>query len=405
MSKRNSKNPPHTFKSSSGTFYYERIVNHQRFRESLRTKSVLVAKEKAHAIDVEVDNQILRNNQLKRNYLINASTENLTKIFHLSIPPLSLVTPTPIKGVTFPNPQPETAKAVKAVKKSTSAITMADVYARYMLAQVSKDIGVNTKGKKDRIRDIILDELKVETPVQLVTQKTLNDFKAFMDEYGYAGDTRNTYVKEYRTLLNWMVKQEIITATDVGKLEFGKQAKSQPRDFTLSREQVFAAIDTFRDLKFRLYFLTLWYTCARPGEVLGLKPLHFDLKAGTVSYIQNKTEKAKTVNVPDGYVKELEVYITANAFDRDGLLFPDLAAHHITGAWKSACKQAGIVLPIGIGAYCIRHSRVTDIAVKSNGNVDLIRLYSGDNIETAMKHYTNTTTEHYKDVMAAIDGK
>lgn len=388
------KNPPHTFRESqTGIFYYERIIKGKRFRKSLHTKFANEARSKAKAIDNELDKQIDGLKVFQWNYELNPSVENLTKMSFY-------------EGVVLEHFTGKPRPPLKVGQSpATDAISLDEMYASYFVTQTGKEVGANALAKKYRIKDILIKELEIEDTTQLVTQGTINRFKSYMTEKGYSPDTRNTYLKELRTVFNWLSKQDYISTLTIEKLEFGRQTNPRVRDFTLSKEEVFTVIAGIGEKLYSLYFKTLWYVCGRPSEIIALKPLNLDLDKLEVSYMQDKTEKDKTVTVPTDLMKELSAYIMDNKIGESDRLFPGLTAERVRKAWQAACKVAGIELPAGIGAYVIRHSRVTDIALKSNTNVKLIELYSGDKPETALKHYTNTKKDDFKDIMAAIDGE
>ncbi len=182
-------------------------------------------------------------------------------------------------------------------------------------------------------------------------------------------------------------------------------------------ERFFSVID---DERFYMMYSLQLYLALRIGEVVGLKLENLDLDRESVLIYERKTRRVVEKKIPKQFIPILYDYILRwkeKIMLSGGYLFPrDKGEGHITYNFARTkfyryLKRAGLVKIYGyskngkplyvLGTHSLRRTGITMMAKAFNGNVFLLRVFSGHKTIKSLEKYVYITDK--ETVWSAVD--
>lgn len=160
----------------------------------------------------------------------------------------------------------------------------------------------------------------------------------------------------------------------------------------------------------RAFLITLYYTGARPVELLQLKPKDFEKKKTylTIKIPTAKRGVSRTLSLPlsKKYVNELFKYATS-LFD-DVYIFYDLISHKIRyyDTKKGDRKQYTIITDrvyyyikkwLGVNPYFLRHSRLSSLS-ENDASINELMLFKGAKDVNSISPYLHMSSKLSKQI-------
>lgn len=141
--------------------------------------------------------------------------------------------------------------------------------------------------------------------------------------------------------------------------------------------------------------LMLLYTLAlRRNEALSLDLVHFDSRAAKVKVLRKRKREREDKSLPPATLKALRAWVAVRGRE-PGPLFCSfrngVPQGRLTGdGLHDMMAKWGVDLDILLRPHGLRHSAITDVLDRTNGNVRAARKFSGHaNVETLIKYDDN----------------
>lgn len=213
-----------------------------------------------------------------------------------------------------------------------------------------------------------------------ITKVDVKDFLDRMLEKGAAGNTINVYLNALKFLYTEVFNRRLMV-----RIRYSKVPKKMP--VFLTKEEVLALIAAIGNPKHRLMVKLMYSAGLRVGELVRLKPEHFEF-SGNYGWVRlGKGAKDRPFIVAESIKNELRDYMVANNISHDGWLFlgnngNQMSIASVQKIIKKAAKKAGIKKRVH--PHALRHSFATHIIQDGNDVVSLQSLLGHKSPETTM---------------------
>ena len=339
------------YKRSNGYYYVQININGQSIQKSLKTQSIILAKDLYHVI--------LR--------------EHLLKSWFSPVVPLPAVPPSQLNPVK--------------VKQTPSFEKM---YLKYLEHCKTNDLSKRTiEAKQHALR--LFKQHKIDSFSNLNT-KNLDKFWECM-KTTYKNDSIRKISADLKVFLNFCIKHGVYTADELNRLNFPSLTTNiRDKIYTPTQWQQIQSM-VAHDKDFLLYLTMLYYTGCRPSEIVDLNRDDID-DNGSIKIYQNKVKKYKYVNIPPVILEEL-------------LVFEDkIFRGHGRQSEFYGKKFKKIRLAMGLNTdyslYTFRHTFATNL-LNMTSDIHLVSKALGhSNIMITSKHYANRSNKDIHDKVSIL---
>lgn len=196
-------------------------------------------------------------------------------------------------------------------------------------------------------------------------------------------------ITHLKAFLNFCVKKDYFSLYDLKKIDFMKTPKPKKRKSVISDSDISKILEFCHnkgDLDFMYYLLTLYFTGARPNEIIKITYKDIDFENENVSIWMNKTQRHKTVSLNKTFLNELMQLIKLNDLT-NGCLFLGSIKHKEFYSKKFKELRQELQLPEHYTLYLFRHTAGTK-ALDFSQNIHLVQEFLGhEDIRTTQKYY------------------
>jgi integrase len=240
----------------------------------------------------------------------------------------------------------------------------------------------------------------LETGLPPFTQKNINEIiKYYQKEKNYRNDSINKFVNAIKAFLNYLIKQGKFSRDNYEKLNFIK-FQGKIRDTIITEadlEKIRQAIKP--DTDFSLFIDAHYEFANRPAETTILKVKDIDFEKKEIKIYMPKVKKTKTLPIPDTLFIRLAKKCKGK--NLNDYIF-DFAENE--GKYSRIFKNLKEKLKLNpeYTLYTFRHTRITELARKTNVDLKILKSYGGWSDLEMLKFYDNRNTD---DIRHKVYGK
>ena len=286
--------------------------------------------------------------------------------------------------------------------EATTSTTFDEAYAMYEhyytnVAGLGLQTIYNKKKKRNKYFHCF-DNIKISK----LKQVDIEDWRS--RETGHLSQTTiNDLEKELSAFFNWCVKNDVITSSPMKNYKKTKKSTKKMRYWTEEEFKYFLTGLKPEDEKYKLLYITLFYTGLRIGELLGLQ--YEDIRGNelvlshTLKYTKDTgyylSEEFKTTNSK----RVVPIPEWLDLGEGTGVIF-DVSFTSVRDKKKKACERLGIE-PIRVHDF--RHSYA---AMLINKGVDIYvikELLGHDTIATTLNIYGHLYDDKRKEISKLFD--
>jgi len=249
--------------------------------------------------------------------------------------------------------------------------------------------------------------------IELITLKDLRDYLQLLNHSDRLTYTRNGLKAHIKKFLRWKFRDWPIRFDELRDIKSKKIKINEQKinDTTLlKKEQIDAILTAEESLIRKTFFLTLYESGARPGELSQIKwkNIKFEVKEGLseIFIYAPKTEKARTVYVQQAthLLQQLrkrtpkeQTYVFSSIYK--GKEKP--IAKVTSGRWV---QDMGKKIGLNIYPYLLRHTRATELYLLAKQNKiskDAVLAFMGHS-EDMEEVYTHLSTDQVKAITKTV---
>lgn len=243
-----------------------------------------------------------------------------------------------------------------------------------------------------------LDMNEIHLAPERVTQKHIESFLKWVSEIGLNARSQSRIISGIKAFYNYLLLEEIITASPVELVETPKIGRKLPEVLTIEEiDKIIAIIDlsTPEGLRNKAILETLYSCGLRVSELIGLQISHLLLDEGFVRVV-GKGDKERITPIGGAAIKHITIYIehVRNHLPKidkasEDILFLNRRGKQLSRVMiftiiKNLAQQAGINKTVS--PHTFRHSFATHLV---DGGADLRA------VQEMLGHESITTTEIY----------
>lgn len=243
-----------------------------------------------------------------------------------------------------------------------------------------------------------LDMSEIHLAPEKVTQKHVESFLKWVSEIGLNARSQSRIISGVKAFYNYLLLEEIITASPVELIETPKVGRKLPEVLTIEEiDKIIAVIDlsTPEGLRNKAILETLYSCGLRVSELIGLQISHLLLDEGFVRVV-GKGDKERITPIGGAAIKHITIYIehVRNHLPKidkasEDILFLNRRGKQLSRVMiftiiKKLTQQAGINKTVS--PHTFRHSFATHLV---DGGADLRA------VQEMLGHESITTTEIY----------
>jgi integrase len=238
--------------------------------------------------------------------------------------------------------------------------------------------------------------------VDTLTRMDLETVRENCRRKGWGITSINQCTSKLNAAFNWCVQQDLIGENPWAKYKRIGGGKYKPRSGTL---EDFAKLFPVLPPWLQWAAKTAIALCLRPGiaELFSLQWSAFNWKEQSVTVFMSKVNSTKLVFPPAGYMQEAWERFQADKVRGYTLvcrnrLNRSVVASTYVAAWLTACKRAGVSMPM----YALRHIAATEMLA---GGADLAAVAAQlghRNMTTTASFYTHALASSQRRAAAAL---
>lgn len=155
------------------------------------------------------------------------------------------------------------------------------------------------------------------------------------------------------------------------------------------------------------WFLVMYYTGFRPGDLFGLRWEHVNLDFFTIRKVIEKIAHhhpdPMTFPLSTAAVKVLKIWHRQQGGPKTGLVFPSgrngkrMSSTAMQKPWATIRKLAG--LPGGLVLYSLRHNFASQLVMAGVDLLTVSRLMAHTDIQTTIKYYAHLRPDHSRNAV------
>jgi integrase len=182
------------------------------------------------------------------------------------------------------------------------------------------------------------------------------------------------------------------------------EGADKKRRIYLDRAQRIDLLDAAEELfpQLKAFLRGLCLVPIRPGALAALDVQNFEKRTRSLLIGKDKANHERTITLPT----ETAAFFAQQCNGKSPMapVFDNLYGHHWNkDQWKKPLKKAARAarLPLGVTAYTLRHSVITDLVQTGLDTLTIAQL-SGTSVAMIEKHYAHLTREHSQKALAAL---
>lgn len=219
--------------------------------------------------------------------------------------------------------------------------------------------------------------------------------------------TFNNYRGFLKLMFNWMMDKQFIRENPAMKLRPKKETE-KTRIIIMNERDRIDIKKYFRETDFNMYIavMLVYHNLLRPGEVVELKPIHFDMKNQTIRIDPDnaKNGKRRFSTIPDLLMKDLEEWNFNGARSNQYIFGKDMVPgkeplnpKRLAKKWSK--MRLRLDLPKEYQLYSLRDTGIVDL-LRQNTPVNDVMLQAGhsslDMTTVYIKHFLPQGIENIK---------
>jgi len=226
---------------------------------------------------------------------------------------------------------------------------------------------------------------------------SLSHVEMFLSTLSVSDRSLSLYSYAISSFLNFIGKPELAALVPVTKYSI-----SEPK--WLPRREIFNIIARVKDPKDKVMLETAYELALRVGEVVNIKwsDIDFENKTITIERLKKKKKEKKVKPVSDDLLEKIKKLPRVSEY-----VFPSyggkgyggwhkMSTQYAEKVFRDAAKKAGYE---GYTFHSLRHSKSTEVAAKTNGNiVEICKVTDHDDPRNVLI-YVHIAMEHLRDIM------
>ncbi len=212
--------------------------------------------------------------------------------------------------------------------------------------------------------------------------------------YTFQNQTISALKKFYLTMFNRDLEAE--------HLERPRKIDALPK--VMSKGDLQRFFNSIKNIKHRMAFETIYAYGLRRSELLNLKLQHIDTKRGTISIINSKGKKDRTLPISTRWLEKLrnyypsykpQVYLIEGRYSGESI-----TASSLQQIFKRTLKTCKINRPFTI--HCLRHSYATHL-LENGTDLRYIQELLGHKSSRTTEIYTHVSNNRLKQIKSPFD--
>lgn len=291
------------------------------------------------------------------------------------------------------------ARAVDAGVDASDVQTVADACVAYIKDRKQEKGDANANDAAGRFDRTVYRHSIAKVKLSKVRTQQIKDWRASLD---MSEASRNRTLSALKAALNFAVASRYIEASRA--IEW-KQVKpyevTTRRDLYLNRKQRHALVENLPEHA-RAFVRALCLLPLRPDALASASVGDLDAKRTALRIVKDKAGAGRVIALSLDSSKLLREQGRGKLPGAPVVAYTDGSRWH-KERWKQPIKKAAAAagLPLGVCAYTLRHSVITDMLVGGMNSLTVARM-AGTSLAMIEKHYGHLLHDHAAKAMAGL---
>ncbi|WP_456432837.1 tyrosine-type recombinase/integrase [Nitratifractor sp.] len=255
-------------------------------------------------------------------------------------------------------------------------------------------------------------ERRFQMNVDEITRGMVKDWAQEMLRNGLSPKTVRRYINVLGAILDVAIDHEVIDRNPAAKIQLPANIEERRSREPFSKDEVDLLLERASGW-FRNYLAVAFYTGARPGEILALRPEDVDLRRRTIRIERNIRQGEITTPKTRYSIRTVPIfdpllpYLRGQLMHSGEWLFESPSGGHYYGSSKAHYHWKKLVEEVGIewrDLYTTRHTFITHMLQSGTVSVlELAQIVGHKNAQQIMTHYARFINEQHLKIRRDID--